>query len=53
LLIRLLIFVGIPYLVGRYGMDEAPAEVLDHFRALGFGIGTILRYLFELVGLVG
>jgi hypothetical protein len=46
-------FVGIPYFVGRYGMDEAPAEVPDYLFAFGFGLSTILRYPLEVLGLVG
>jgi hypothetical protein len=33
--------------------DEAPAEVPDYLFAFGFGLGTILRYPLEVLGLVG
>jgi hypothetical protein len=38
---------------GRMKTDEAPAEVPDYLFAFGFGLGTILRYPLEVLGLVG
>ena len=51
-MMRFLIVVGTLYFVGRYQMDEAPAEITDHFYAIGRGGGSILRYPLELFGLI-